>query len=294
MTGYALITPARDELDNLRRLSAAVVNQQVLPTEWIIVDDGSADGTAALASVLARRHEWIRLVAAPRRGGPLDEGRQRGRDVVAFHAGLGALRRRPDFVVKLDADVSFGPEYFDRLLREFDADPALGIASGMCLERDGEGWRPWYVTEGHVRGATRVWRRECLEAVLPLEERLGWDGVDELKAATLGWRTRSFREPVFYHHRPLAAREGSARGRAWVTIGSTAHYLGSRPSYVLFRALHHARHELAALAMIWGYASAAARREPRCPDADVRDYLRSRQRLRNLPLRAREVIGGPS
>jgi biofilm PGA synthesis N-glycosyltransferase PgaC len=291
---YALITPARNELENLQRLIPCVLAQTVPPAAWVIVDDGSTDGTAALAAELAQEHSWIRLVRAPDRDGELRDGRREGRDVVAFQAGLDSLPERPAFVVKLDADVSFEPDYFERLLLEFAVDPRLGIAGGTCLEPFEGGWRPWYVTDGHVRGATRIWRRECLEDVLPLEERLGWDGVDELKAATLGWRTHSFREPVFYHHRVLAAREGAGRRSGWETIGATAHYLGSRPSYVVFRALHHARYERAALAMITGYAGAALRREPRCADTAVRDYLRRRQRLRALPVRAREVLGGPA
>jgi glycosyltransferase involved in cell wall biosynthesis len=293
-TRYALITPARNELENLRRLVPCVLAQTVAPAAWLIVDDGSTDGTASLASELAERHAWIRLLHAPAHEGTLRDGRREGRDVVAFTAGLDALGRLPEFVVKLDADVSFAPDYFERLLGEFATDPQLGIAGGTCLERDGDGWRAWYVTDGHVRGATRIWRRECLADILPLEVRLGWDGVDELKAATLGWRTRSFREPVFYHHRALAAREGAARRSGWETIGATAHYLGSRPSYVFFRALHHARHEPAALAMVSGYLRSAFRRESRCADAAVRDYLRTRQRLRHLPVRAREVLGGPT
>jgi len=290
---YALITPARDELENLRRLAPCVIWQAAAPAAWVIVDDGSSDGTAALAAELARIHPWIRLVPAPSREGVIEDGRRAGRDVAAFHAGLAALPELPEFVVKLDADVSMDWRYFAQLLAAFDAEPTLGIAGGTCLEYDGTGWRPWYVTDGHVRGATRVWRRACLEQVLPLEERLGWDGVDELKAATLGWRTRSLREPVFYHHRAFAARERGARWRAWAATGETAHYLGSRTSYVFLRTFHHARRERAALGLFWGYATAAARREPRYADEAVTAYLRRRQRLRHLPLRLRDVLGGP-
>jgi glycosyltransferase involved in cell wall biosynthesis len=287
---YALVTPARNEEANLRRLAPCVLAQTVAPTEWIVVDDGSTDGTAAFAQELAREHPWIRLVPAPPQEGALARGRQEGRDVVAFHTGLAALRDRTAFVVKLDADVSFADDYFERLLEKFEADPTLGIAGGICVEFDGGAWRAWYSTEGHVRGATRVWRSECLDAVLPLEERLGWDGVDELKAATLGWTTKSFRDLEFRHHRAFAAREG-ARWRAWVTTGRSSHFLGYRPSYIVVRAIHHARRERAALGLVWGYAAAALHREPQYADAAVRAYLRDRQRVRNLALRAREALG---
>jgi glycosyltransferase involved in cell wall biosynthesis len=288
---YAAITPARNERENLERLACCLAEQTVAPAEWVIVDDASTDGTAELAAELARRHPWVRVLEAPRREGPLADGRRAGRDVVAFHAGLASLRGHTEFVSKLDADVSLPADYFERVLGAFAAEPELGIAGGTCYENDGRGWRAWHVTEGHVRGAARVWRRACLEDVLPLEERLGWDGVDELKAATLGWRTRSLLDVPFYHHRVFAAREGDRR-RGWATTGATAYYLGSRPSYVVLRALHHARKERAALALAWGYMGAALRREPRCADAAVRAELRDRQRARRLPLRVREVLRG--
>src|SRR5262249_8904854 len=101
--------------------------------------------------------------------------------VRAFHAGLERLPTpTPAVVVKLDADVSFAEGYFETLVREFERDSSLGIASGDCLEeRDGQ-WRTMHVTEGHARGATRAYRWKCLCELLPLPERMGWDSIDEL------------------------------------------------------------------------------------------------------------------
>lgn len=291
---YVAITPARDEAANLPRLASCLAGQTVRPSAWVIVDDGSTDGTLQLAQELAREHEWIRVLVSSAAGsadGGVPSGRIGGRDVIAFNAGLAALDHEPDFVVKLDADVSADPDFFERLLAEFDADSSLGIASGNCYEQDDLGaWRPQNVTAGHVRGATRVWRWACLQQVLPLEVRLGWDGIDEIKASLRGWRTESLVQLPFYHHRIVAARDGSRR-RKWATDGGTAHYLGHRFSYLVLRALFHARREPAALAMLWGYAAAALRRTPRCADADVRGYRQREQSLRNVPARIREVRG---
>jgi hypothetical protein len=43
--------------------------------------------------------------------------------------------------------------------------------------------------------------------------------------------------------------------------------------------------------MIWGFASAAARRTPQLDDQAVRAELRARQSLSNVPRRAREALG---
>src|SRR6188768_4048275 len=131
MLSYALITPARNEAENLRRLGECVIAQSHLPTEWIVVDDDSTDETAAVAQGFASRGvDWIRLIASPgaeKRQGPLAAGRRAGRDVVAFNAGIDALSESPDLLVKLDADVSFEPDYFGALASRFLAEPRLGI-----------------------------------------------------------------------------------------------------------------------------------------------------------------------
>jgi glycosyltransferase involved in cell wall biosynthesis len=285
---YSVVTPARDEAENLQRLAASLVEQTLCPTAWVVVDDGSSDGTHELARTLEFDHPWVRAIAAPRR----DErasGRLLGREVVAFMAGVEALPERTDVIVKVDADVSLGPRYFERLLACFEADPALGIASGLAYELEHGEWRPQPTTGAHARGAARAYRRACLDDVLPLEEHIGWDGVDELKAAARGWRTGTIRDLAFYHHRPMASRDGRVRG--WMVQGRAAHYLGYRPSYVLLRALHRARRDPAALAMAGSYAAAHLRGDPTCRDPRVRSELRRLQRWRELPARLREASG---
>ena len=149
------------------------------------------------------------------------------------------------------------------------------------------------VTRGHVRGAARAYRRECLDQVLPLEERVGWDGIDELKAAVLGWTTRTLPGLSFYHHRRLGARDG-APGARWRAQGQASYYMGYRFLYLALRSLHHARRDPSAVAMISSYLSAALRREPRYGDPAVRAYLRRRQSLRFLGVRALEALGRTS
>jgi glycosyltransferase involved in cell wall biosynthesis len=294
MLSYALITPARDEARNLRRLGECVTAQRHLPYAWIVVDDDSKDETVAVAQGFAERgNGWIRVIRSPgaeQKTGPLAAGRQAGRDVLAFNAGIAALDGLPDLLVKLDADVSFDPDYFERLASRFAADPRLGIAGGMCLEQDHIGrWVPQYVTGDHVRGATRVYRTRCFQEVSPLPVRLGWDGIDELTAQVKGWRTRTFGDITFRHHRPVGQRDGS--WSSWSSRGDTAHYMRYRPSYLVVRSVYRSIRDVHALAMIWGYAGAALRRRPRHENDDVAAHLRRQQALRRLPGTFREAAG---
>jgi glycosyltransferase involved in cell wall biosynthesis len=282
---YALVTPAWNEAENLPRLARRIASQTRLPTTWVIVDTGSTDATRERSAALAGAYSWVRgisIEATPvARGGPVVRG---------FTAGLLELRHElPDVVVKLDADVDFEEDYFDRLVGAFSTNPALGIASGLCYEQiDGE-WRPGFGTRSHVWGASRAYRRECLRGVLPLEERQGWDEIDAIKAQLRGWEVGTLFDVAFRHLRPEGGRDGGRR--RWFDQGDTARYMGYRFSYLVGRAIFRARRDPAALAMVSGYLGASLRRAPVLPDGDARAYVRRAQRLRELPLRAREARG---
>jgi poly-beta-1,6-N-acetyl-D-glucosamine synthase len=284
---YVAITAARNEAENLPRIASCLCAQTALPLRWLIIDNGSTDDTAAVAESLARTNDWIRVVrtagtAHPVRGGAV---------VRAFHAGLDALDVSPDVVVKLDADVSMAPAYFERLLAAFGSDPKLGMASGAELvEEDGVWTMRHQARASVVWGPARAYRLSCLLDVLPLEERMGWDAIDEFKANVRGWRTGTLHGLEYRHHRLEGERDG-ARLRFWATEGSAAFFMGYRPSYLVCRSLFRALREPTALAMLTGYVGAAIRREDRLSDQSAVEYLRSQQRLRTLWLRSREVRG---
>jgi len=283
---YVVVTPVRNEARNLPRLAESILAQTVRPGAWLVVDTGSTDRTPGVVAELAREYAWIRPstlrgTGALERGGPIAR---------AFEAGFRSLEDRPDVVVKVDADVSFPDDYFERLLDRFGSDPSLGMASGTCTERDHGEWRERHVTGSTVWGAARAYRSECLIAVLPLEQRMGWDGVDEFRANARGWRTRTFKDLQFRHHRREGERDGSQR-RARRAQGHAAYFLGYRFWYLALRALWHARKEPAALAMLQGYVEAWAGKEPQCGDAEARLYLRTQQSIGRLPMRIREAFG---
>ena len=116
---YAVVTPVRDEEHNLRRLVESMLHQTVVPAAWVVVDNGSTDGTAAFAESLAREHDWIVSVTSE----PTGRAEPGAPIVRAFLAGLERVADPVDVVVKLDADVSFDPDHFERLLDAFESRP---------------------------------------------------------------------------------------------------------------------------------------------------------------------------
>jgi poly-beta-1,6-N-acetyl-D-glucosamine synthase len=283
---YSIITPARDEADTLPSLADALARQGVRPLRWVIVEGGSSDATVEVAERIVARYDWARLVVLP-----ANAPRERGAPIVrALHAGLGSLDVEPDVVVNVDADITMDGDYFERLLEAFANDPLLGIASGSAWELDDGVWRQRFVTGGTVWGASRAYRWECLQDVLPLEERHGWDGIDQLRARGRGWRTRTLTNLHFRHHRAEGRHDGS-RWAHWLANGDTAYFMGYRPWYLLARTLHQVRRDPAAVGLLYGYIASAARNSPRLSDPAARAVLRSDQSVRSLLERRREALG---
>jgi glycosyltransferase involved in cell wall biosynthesis len=125
---YAVVTPVRNERSRLPALRECVAKQTTPPAEWLIVDDGSTDGTVALAESIADEHPWARVVQLETTGPP-----ERGRAVVrSFMEGVNALASVPDVIIKMDADVTFGDDYVERLLARFrDALSRVGCDTGV-------------------------------------------------------------------------------------------------------------------------------------------------------------------
>jgi poly-beta-1,6-N-acetyl-D-glucosamine synthase len=280
---YAVVTPARNELENLTRLAESMTAQTLLPIQWVIVDDGSDDGTVELGQELSAQHPWIVLrTPEPATDGQLTEGRREGRDLLAFRRGAEALAQAPDIIVKVDADTSFPAEYFATLVQRFVDQPDLGIAVGSCYEGEDGDWVRKKVAGTHPRGASRAYRWDCFQESNKLEPKMGWDGLDEVQASLLGYRTAIFTDFGFKHHRLTGGRERD-RLRASSVLGHASYYMGYRPSYLVLRAIYRTRREgPLALAMVWGYAAAAVQRTPRCPEPGVVRHLREQQRLRVL------------
>ena len=292
-----VISPVRNEADHLEPVARSLAAQTRPPDRWLLVDDGSTDGTFELARRLAEEIPFVEAMRAPA-APPLPDPRDRLASAAAprtFNAGLAAVDRQSyTHISKLDGDMELPPGYFERVLAEFAADPRLGMAGGLRRELVRGRWRLEQVPlEHHVNGALKCWSRECFEAIGGVQERLAWDTIDETLARMRGYRTRSFEDLVAIHHRPWASADGTLRGRA--RYGAAA-YIARYPAWwVALRSLKvaTARPEgISGLAFLYGYARAALRRTPKVEDAEFRRTVRRELRgrlLGSLPLGSRAV-----
>ena len=205
-TKYIIITPARDEGEFLEKTIASVAEQTILPQQWIIVNDGSHDDTGEIIDRAAAKYSWITARHRPDRG-----FRQAGGGVIAtFYDGYEQIKSTEwDFLIKLDADLSFSNDYFERCFQEFDKNPRLGIAGGGIYHEEQGELKLEKDPAFHVRGATKIYCRQCWDEIGGLLRAPGWDTLDELKANMLGWTTRTFPELRLSHHRFTGAADGA-------------------------------------------------------------------------------------
>lgn len=280
-SGFIIVTAAHNEASFIENTCRSIVSQSVRPSKWIVVDDASQDGTAAI--VARYRDVWPQMIELLHLQRPA--GRDFGNKARAFAVGLERAHRLGyRFIGNLDADISLPEHYYARMLKEFAGDTQLGIVGGMVASCIGGKYVRQEVALDSVAGAVQLFRSTCFDAVggyvaLPLG---GIDAAAEIKARMQGWRVRTLPDVQVLEHR----RTGSATSnplRARLREGRRLYSLGYAPSFFAARCLRRAVEHpkvLGSLAALAGYAWEAARGGPRALPPQVIDYLRSEQRAK--------------
>lgn len=282
-----IVSPVRNEAAHIERVVRAVAAQELLPARWIVVDDGSDDDTLEILRRLEREVPFLTVIEAEGApAGPVPDRLARAAAPRTFNAGI---RHAGDWraythVMKLDGDIELRPGYLRELMERFAADPVLGLAGGVLDEpmADG-GFRRIQIPRVHVHGALKCYSRECLEAIGGVQERLGWDTIDETYARMRGFRAWSFTDLVSIHHRPLGSADGTLRGHA--RHGECAYVAHFTATWVALRAFKIARRRprvLSGMAFFYGFVRAAVRRVERVPDREYRRFTHRELRRRML------------
>ena len=284
---YVLITPARNEAAFIELTIKSVAAQTVRPLKWVVVSDGSTDGTDDLVKQYAAHYDWIELVRMPER-----RERHFAGKVNAFNAGSERLKgSNYDIIGSLDADISFDAEYFEFLLKKFAENPRLGVG-GTPFREGGIAYDYRYTSEEHVSGACQLFRRECFESIggyVPLKVG-GIDLAAVLTARMKGWQTRTFAEKCCEHHRKM----GTANHRSLMITfrgGYHDYLMGGQPVWQVFRSAYQMRRMpfvIGGSVLLAGYLWAAVTRAEKVVSQDLVKFRRKEQmqRLRKF-LRAR-------
>ena len=278
-SGYVLVTPVRNEEEFIQRTLDSVINQIVLPKEWIILSDGSIDRTDSIVESAIAANPWIRLIKLPQRDYP-------SWSAVVDNTMLGVQSiacENYSYIGLLDADLEFQPKYFEQLISKFHSDPQLGLSGGNAVDIG----RPKnYVPRNlqEVPGAVQFFSRECFESLgglIALPEG-GWDALTAAVARQNGFKTQLAAELFVDHLKPNNVTSGSIAKRRWQR-GVRDYALGYHPVFEFVKCVDLIREKpylLSAFFWFSGYLSCYILFRKRILDTNLIRYIQSEQKRR--------------
>lgn len=217
---YYLIIPAYNEEAFMAVTLQSLVDQTVLPSKIVVVNDNSTDRTAEIVLEFAEKYPFISLVNKKS-----DAIHLPGSKVIqAFHEGEKHIDDAYDILVKIDADLIFPSNYFETIVSHFKSDDRIGMAGGFCyVERNGEWVLENLTDKDHIRGALKAYRKETYKQIGGLKPAMGWDTVDELLCKFYDWKVVTDESLHVKHLKPTGANYNKAarykQGEAFYSLG---------------------------------------------------------------------------
>ena len=217
---YYIIIPTYNEEKFISLTLQSLVEQTVLPSKVVVVNDGSTDKTEEIVKSFVEKYSYISLVNKSS-----DAIHLPGSKVIkAFQKGLETLDDNYDILAKLDADLIFPNNYFETIINHFESDEQIGMVGGFCyVEKNGEWILENLTDKDHIRGALKSYRKETFKQIGGLKPQMGWDTVDELLCKFYDWKIVTDENLHVKHLKPTGASyDKTARykqGEAFYTLG---------------------------------------------------------------------------
>lgn len=273
LSKYILVTPVKNEEKNLLRLIQSVTEQTIKPLVWFIMDDGSTDGTPNIVRKAQEEHSWIQSV---RLG---EQKRDLGKH-YAYVCNTGfnhaikyceAHNIRYDYTGIVDADMILETEFFEKLIKEFEKNPKLGIGSGSGYDINNK--LIMETRKDIPLGGIRLWRKECHEEIGEYPLSYSADAVSNVLAKLRGWEVKRFDEIKAIQARKTSSAEGLWKG--YVINGISAYFINFHPLYVLIKGLKYSFKSpyYIGIAYLYGYFSSALKRMDKIDNEEVKDYF---------------------
>ena len=217
---YYIIIPAYNEEQFIALTLQSLVEQTVLPTKVVIVNDSSTDSTAEIVSAFAKEYPFISLVNKTSNAIHLPGSKV----IQAFQKGLESVDDNYDFIVKADADLIFPLNYFETLITHFKSDERIGMVGGFCyIEKNGDWILENLTDKDHIRGALKAYRKATFKQIGGLKPAMGWDTVDELLCKFYNWKIKTDESLHVKHLKPTGANYSKTarykQGEAFYTLG---------------------------------------------------------------------------
>ncbi len=206
-----IVIPAHNEEDNIEETLESLVNQQLKPTQLVVVNDNSTDRTAEKVNEFIRRYSWIQLVNKK----STEEHLPGAKIIEAFYEGYHLLDEDYHIICKFDADMVFESNYLLKLSQHFKENNRLGMAAGQCyIHKDYQWVLENLNNNDHIRGSLKAYRKACFLEIGKIKRSIGWDTLDELMAQYYGWELKVDPSLKVKHLKPTGFNYSP--GAAWL------------------------------------------------------------------------------
>jgi len=285
MNKYIIVTAAYNEQDYIEFAIKSVIRQTVKPVKWIIVDDGSTDGTADIIKKYQRKYDFIEYHL-----------RERDADRPGFCSNTYAIRsgyektRDADFdhIAILDADITLPDDYYQRILDKFQQDDKLATAGGIYQNLIDGKLCNVINDRRSVPKAIQVFRKEIFEKIdgyMPLKYG-GEDTVSCFMVRQMGFKAWSFENIKVVHHRPTGTRNTKKIFAVRFRQGIGEYCLATQPIFymgkIIKRMVKEKPYFIGSIVRLSGFIWAAVRRYEIVLPRELVKFIRTEQLKRAL------------
>jgi glycosyltransferase involved in cell wall biosynthesis len=217
---YYIIIPAYNEEKFISLTLQSLVEQTILPSKIVVVNDNSIDKTEEIVTSFALKYPFITLSNKSSNAIHLPGSKV----IQAFQTGLETVNDNYDFIVKADADLIFPKNYFETIINHFQSEDTIGMVGGFAyIEKNGEWILENLTDKEHIRGAFKAYRKECFKQIGGLKPAMGWDTVDELLCKYYNWKVVTDATLKVKHLKPTGANYNKTarykQGEAFYSLG---------------------------------------------------------------------------
>jgi glycosyltransferase involved in cell wall biosynthesis/peptidoglycan/xylan/chitin deacetylase (PgdA/CDA1 family) len=276
---YIVVTPCKNEARNLPRLIESLVSQRIKPALWVIIDDGSIDGTFEIIRDAEKKYKWIKgiglkaTISKRDRGTHLANVMRTGFDFAVKYSMETGIKF--DYLSNVDGDIILEPAFFEKVVGELKKEPLQGIAIGTTRYIFDDRIVDVIDGENEPPGGHMVIRRECYEECNGIPISYAVDSALKAKARLGGWKTKKF-NAIAIEERPVHSAEGYWKG--YKEKGEAAYYLNLNPLHIVFSAVRYLfkRPYYIGIAYFVSYFGCLMRKKEKVEDKELKQYFRNK------------------
>jgi glycosyltransferase involved in cell wall biosynthesis len=266
----ALVTPLRNEIENIPKLISSIESQTIKIYLWLILENDSNDGSVIYLSKVKKLKNVdnfiVKHISFSNKEHQL--GIKYSKIIkYGFHfIQKSQYYKYLDFIGILDSDCIPASDYYEKIIGHFNSDSSLGIASGVIKYSDCSIENSNY---DHARGGCRIWHIECFKTC-PYEVGISADSISEAKAILSGWSVKSFSDAIV-----TSRKVGSRYINKY--SGISAYYNWIPMYYILFKSFYYILkgNFRYSWGLFYGYIWSIFHQKERLNNKKIKEYYRS-------------------